>query len=232
MATWCPICCTNHSRRTRCPGELRATGEERNGWRVVVETPSGMHGYGVLLAEAGHQWRARILTFPRTLWSVPGGGGSLKFVGRTPEEAERRAAAFIRKHCLDRHYAIREDLMSLSISDAAGSPGSYVRDDAREIRIARVLPVLFGEDRPILKARTGNLSTSGMFIRTVRPLGEHRLVGVSLELEQGKVPLRGAVVWARSGPVREHPPGMGLRLLNPPPIYVRYIQALDEGAPS
>jgi Tfp pilus assembly protein PilZ len=75
-------------------------------------------------------------------------------------------------------------------------------------------------------ARTFNLSAGGMFVATEHPLSEGQLVGLLLELEHCKLPLRGSVVWQRrtSGPGR--PTGMGLRLLNPPEPYVKYVDAL------
>ena len=101
---WCRTCCTEHDRVRECPGDLRATGPERHGWRVHVETPRSHEAYGVLVAPAGELWRARILTFPNILWTIPGGGGSMKFVGRSPQEAERKAIGFIERHCDERDY--------------------------------------------------------------------------------------------------------------------------------
>jgi len=54
-------------RRLGFRGDLRATGDERHGWRVAVETPHGIEAYGVLVAPTHERWRARILTFPNVL---------------------------------------------------------------------------------------------------------------------------------------------------------------------
>ena len=78
---WCPVCCCRHRDKKDCPGELLATGPERQGWRVNVQTSTGIEACGVLVAPAGDSWRARILTFPNILWTVPDGSGTLKFVG-------------------------------------------------------------------------------------------------------------------------------------------------------
>ena len=61
---------------------------------------------------------------------------------------------------------------------------------------------------------------------TRTPLGDGELLGLSLELEHCKVPLRGSVAWHRAlrNPSRDR--GMGLRLFNPPTVYVDYIRAL------
>jgi hypothetical protein len=47
---WCAYCCTRHADAADCPGVLEATGSERPGWRVNVETPQGIQAYGALLA--------------------------------------------------------------------------------------------------------------------------------------------------------------------------------------
>ena len=83
MSEWCEICCTTHLPSHRCPGDLQATEDERHGWRVNVETPQGIEGYGVLVAPTSGPWRARILTYPNILWLVPGGRATIKFVGDT-----------------------------------------------------------------------------------------------------------------------------------------------------
>ena len=88
---WCAVCGADHAREARCPGELQATGPEQQGWKINVQTPRGMEAYGVLLAPTGERWLARVLTFPRVLWLVPGGGHTLKFLARSREQAERKA---------------------------------------------------------------------------------------------------------------------------------------------
>src|SRR6267143_1834934 len=93
--TFCCVCGTEHSGPASCPGELRATGAEKHGWRVNVETPFGHEAIGVLLAPSHDVWRARILTYPNVLWAAPGGRGAIKFVGDTPAEAEERAIKFV-----------------------------------------------------------------------------------------------------------------------------------------
>ena len=96
---WCTVCGTEHSLEERCPGELTLTGPEQRCWQTSADTPTGLRGYGVLVAQAGDYWRARILTFPNILWTIPGGWASMKFVGRTKAEAEVKAVQYIRDHC-------------------------------------------------------------------------------------------------------------------------------------
>ena len=80
---FCQVCATQHGEREDCPGELRATGPERHGWAVAVDAQRGVDLYGVIVAPSGPRWRARIVTFPNVLWTMPGGRGTIKFVGAT-----------------------------------------------------------------------------------------------------------------------------------------------------
>ncbi len=107
---WCGVCGTEHGSRRRCPGDLPATGPENPGWKVNVETPRGIEAYGVLLAPCHRRWRARVLTYPRVLWLVPGGDCSLKFMAGTADQAERKASRFISEHSLLRGYVMRDEV--------------------------------------------------------------------------------------------------------------------------
>ncbi len=221
---WCEGCGTEHAIGSRCPA-IATSGPEAPVWRVSVETPRGLQGCGVLVATAGTRWRARILTYPNVLWTVPGGGSSIKFFGRTPEEAQRKAIAFLREHCGRRGYVLNDELEVVAGPRAvAARAGQAVGAHAR--RHQRRLPVRYGRSRPILMARTGNLSETGLFVVTERPLPDGELAGLLLELEHCKVPLRGSVVWHRPRGEAGRDPGMGVALLNPPRVYTRYVQAL------
>src|SRR5260221_8463718 len=110
---FCRVCGTEHQGPASCPGELPATGVERPGWRVQVETPFGHEAIGVLLAPSHEQWRARIVTYPNVLWTAPGGRGTLKFVGDTPEQAEARAIQFVEQHVRAKRYLRRDGLASV-----------------------------------------------------------------------------------------------------------------------
>lgn len=222
---WCGRCGTEHPEDARCPTETEPDGLETPVWRITVETPRGPQGYGVLVSAVGQRWRARILTYPNVMWTVPGGGSSIKFFGRTAEDAERQAVAFIRRHCAERSYLMRDELEPLDL----GPGGPRVAAGARDVRFPRFdrrLPVRYGLNRPTLDGKTVNISESGLFVATRRPLIEGTLAGLLLELEHCKVPLRGSVVWNRIVPSFGRDAGMGLVLLQPPTIYLRYIKAL------
>ena len=93
-------------------------------------------------------------------------------------------------------------------------------------RVDRSLPVRFGRSRPTLDGRTANLSESGLFVATDSLLAGGVSLGLLLELEHCKVPLRGTVVWQRSQPSADLSSGMGMRLVNPPSVYLSYVRAL------
>ena len=168
------------------------------------------------VARADEHWRARIVTFPNILWVVPGGGETMKFYGRTEEQARRLAADFVREHCVEKGYLMRDEvefagkLHRPGISDF-GATGS--RSTVAAPRYGRRLPVRFGVSVPTHMGYTANLSETGLFIATLKPPGSGALLGLSLELEHCKVPLRGSVAWQRDAgsPVGEH--GMGMKLV-------------------
>jgi hypothetical protein len=222
MIDWCRVCGCLHSPNSPCRGELQATGVEFPGWKVNVETPRGIQAIGVLLAEAGAHWRARIMTHPNVLWTIPGGGGTMKFVGTTAEQAEQQAIDYIREHCAVRGYTMRDQLASV---EAPPAPVGHLQSD-RAPRFSRILPVRYGTNRPVLFGRTGDLSTSGLFVHTKLPLAAGGPAGMLLELEHCRLPLRGTVVWTRTSPGPSRPEGMGVQLVRPPEVYENYVHAL------
>lgn len=227
---WCSVCCTRHRPEDDCPGELPATGEERHGWRVNVATPDGVEAYGVLVCESRDLWRARILTYPNVLWVVPGGGGTLKFFGRSPQEAEERAVDFIREFCRQRRYELRrEEVRELpaDIESDAGAPARWRRRGVPAPRKIRFLPVRFGVVRASEPGGLGNLSETGLFIITDTPVKAGLRLSIVVDLKDDEIPLRGEVRWMRQQHDVGRSPGMGVRLLEPPPKYVDYVRSLS-----
>lgn len=226
---WCPVCCSQHPAEDPCPGELVATGEERHGWRVNVETPEGIEAFGVLVCESRELWRARILTYPNVLWIVPGGGGTMKFVGRTAREAEQRATEFIREYCRQRRFELRrEEVRSIpdGLDPEGATPVGWRRRGAPAPRKIRFLPVRFGVVGATEQGGLGNLSETGMFIITDAPVKAGLRLSIVVELRDREFPLKGEVRWMRQGPHVGRSPGMGVRLLESPPDYVRYVRSL------
>jgi len=224
---WCPVCCTPFSGRHACPGSLLATGHERHGWRVHVDTPHGLQAFGVLVAPADDLWRARILTYPNALWTTPGGGGSIKFAGASPDEAERRAIAFILAHCVEKGYNHRAELDPLEERRAFDDgPRGRPRRAPASKRKAVSVPVRFGSELPVREATTVNVSREGLFVGTPAPMDAGESIRIHIDVEGYTLPLRGIVIWNRRKPERGRPLGMGIRLVDPGAGYPRFVDRL------
>ena len=227
---WCPVCCCRHRDRRDCPGELLATGPERQGWRVNVQTPTGIEACGVLVAPSGDSWRARILTFPNILWTVPDGRGTLKFVGRNAGEAERQAITFVRQHIRDRGYTMRDEVVLYepgAIEAEAAPGGLIVPSGPPALRKVRFLPVRFGVAQITEIAGTGNLSETGLFIITGSPEIDGIWLNLLLDVDDDPIGLRGLVRWRNRQHRAGRSPGMGVQLNEPPPSYLSYVRTLS-----
>jgi len=225
VALWCPVCGSAHAEPRECPGDLRATGPERHGWRVAVETPHGIEAYGVLVAPTHEAWRARILTFPNVLWTIPGGAATLKFVGKTPQVAEALAVSFIEGHIRARGF-VRRDTMEHT---AAGSYRAEARPGAAvgaAMRKPHAMSIRFGNGPALFAAMTANISESGMFVATMAPLDAGTVLRVMMSLETGPLGMRGEVVWNRPRIVLGRPIGMGVRLVEPPSLYQEFVREI------
>ena len=189
--TFCPVCGGSHARPEDCPGDLRATGPERHGWRVAVETPFGIESYGVLVAPSRDRWRSRIITYPNVLWTAPGGAVSLKFVGSSPQDAESQAVAFVEAHIRSLGYVRRDalDLPAVSRYRAEAAPYALAAPGPSP-RKMRALPVRFGTGPTIFAAMTGNVSASGLFVMTLVPFDPGTDLRVLIELDTGPLGLR------------------------------------------
>mgnify|MGYP001079165945 FL=1 len=226
---WCRVCGTRHGRDAVCPGPLLATGPERSGFRIAVETPDGIEAIGVLVAPAGRVWRARVLTYPNVLWTVPGGDGSLKFVGASPAEAERKAIEYVRAHCARRGWLRRDEVVAVGRGDF---PAESVRGPrapgAPAERKVRALPVRYGTEAPTAGALTANVSETGLFVATIEPFVPGTEVRLRVEFDEDtNVPVLGRVVWNREKMEIGRPSGMGIRLLALSTAYVRAVRALS-----
>jgi len=223
---WCSVCCTRHDFERRCPGELLATDVERHGWRVSVKTGARTEEYGVLIAPSGGIWRARILTYPNMLWSVPGSRSTMKFAGGSAAEAERRARDYVVKLCAQRNFKVSEVNQApasnaVKSENAEGSAGPEGRTRHLHSIVAR-----FGEEEPVEEGATADLSSGGMFIITNRPLPKGRKLKVVLEMENATLPLLGVVAWIRTRPEEGRQAGMGVELTQPPALYEYYVRKL------
>lgn len=222
---WCEVCSTLHVRRETCPGPLDATGPEVETRRIRVFT-GRFEAFGILTAPVEGHWRARILTLPRMLWSVPGRRDTVKFVGETRGEAENKAVAFVVEHCRSRGHRIldadapRQELVAASV----GSPEQPLTQ--REPRLPRAIPVRFGAKSADHRGTTADLSRGGLFLVTGRPLPVRTEIRMVLEVSPYEIPMHGVVAWSRLEARDGTPPGMGVRLAVPPSMYLRYIDRL------
>jgi hypothetical protein len=225
-SAWCAVCCTRHTPREACPGELLATGPESHGWRVLVSTRTSQEVYGVVVAPCGDRWRARILTYPNILW-VLSGGGSMKFVGRTAAEAEAQGIAFVQAHCEARGYPIKQKLPavrsgSIDPEQAAGTAASAeVRAKERPLR-PHVVRYRIG--RTLEETETDNVSEGGMFIRSDTPAAVGTSLRVELQIGGTWLPLQVLVRWIREPGEVGRPAGMGIQVLQPPPRYIHFVR--------
>jgi hypothetical protein len=208
---------------------LLASGPERHGWRVLVRTTTRAEVYGVLVAESRERWRARVVTYPNMLWSVPGGRGTLKFVGNSAQEAESKAIDFILEHCRLRGYKVAEEIPDVESAPLAGEQAPQPQAPAAgDPRFLRSLVIRFGEEKTDKVGMTADLSRGGLFIITDRPIPSGKPLKMLLELEQYTVPLQGKVAWVRNKAEQGRPAGMGIQLRNAPHLYARYVRTLNE----
>ena len=225
--SWCPVCGGTHQEAHECPGDLRATGPERHGWRVLVETPYGIESYGVLVAPSAELFRARIITYPNILWTVPGGALTVKFASRSAQEAEAQAIAFIEGHIKAMGYVRRDALETPGVARyRAEAVARAAMAAGPALRKLRTMPVRFGTGTTLFSAMTGNISESGLFVMTLVPFDPGTGVRVLLDLEIGPVGLQGKVVWKRETVVLGRPVGMGIRLVAPPATYREFVVEL------
>jgi len=223
---WCPVCGGGHARPQDCPGDLRATGPERHGWRVAVETSYGVEAYGVLVAPSFDVWRARVITYPNILWTVPGGAITLKFSAATAQEAEAQAVAFVEGHIKARGYVAHESSDAPSVSQFRAEAAAKPAPAGPALRKVRAIPIRFGSGPSLFAAMTGNVSESGLFVMTLAPFEPGTGVRVMMDLDTGPLGLKGEVVWKRDRIVLGRPVGMGVQLIAAPDSYREFVLEL------
>lgn len=94
-----------------------------------------------------------------------------------------------------------------------------VKGPAPSRRSRKRFPVRFGPARPEHIGYSGNVSASGMMIRTTRVFVPGTRLHLEVDLGPRQIRLLGTVVWARAGDVRwlsVGRVGMGLKFVNPP----------------
>ena len=166
---------------------------------------------------------------PNVLWTVPGGRSSLKFVGATPQEAEASALSFIAGHDGARPAERLRSVSSPRPQPAPRAPAlPAIPAAACASRRKRVrFAVRFGQARAAVLGTTANVSPDGMFIATPAPPEPGTPLRVHVEAHGGTVELRGIVMWRRTTSDRGRPPGMGVKLLYPPPVWEGLVASLE-----
>jgi Tfp pilus assembly protein PilZ len=225
---WCSTCCTQHGAAGDCPGPLLATGPEGHARKFSVAEKGRLEYYGVLIAEAGDCWRARVFTYPNMLWSVPGGRGTIKFAGATAKEAETLAVEFLREHCESRNCTMQDAADEPTAGWGQGSTDSGAAKDGKEQRHPCKVPIRFGEEKAIRAATTANLSPGGIYIATDKPIEKGKSVRMLLDVQAYTIPLVGTVAWVRVNEEVGKPKGMGVQLNQPPALFLRYVATVQE----
>ena len=191
-----------------------------------VRTARGTEDVGVLIARTRGRWRARIVTYPNVLWMIPGGGGAMKFVAASPQDAERQGIAFIKAHCMERGWLRRDEIVPVTLGTFADerAPDAVAPSPAR--RCLRTFPIWYGLLVPTIEAVTANVSATGLFITTHNLFDQGTGLRMRLDLYTFRVALKGQVVWNRDTSVVGRPAGLGIRLVEPPAMYVKFVETL------
>jgi hypothetical protein len=191
-----------------------------------VATSHGLEAYGVLVAPSHDHWRARVVTYPNILWTIPGGSCTLKFVGDSPQLAESRAIAFVEDHIAALGYARYEAADSPAVGRINAEAKAGVATTPADPRKVHAVPVRFGVDGETFIAMTNDLSVSGLFVATLAPLDPGRRIRILMDLDAGPVAMEGDVVWQRVRHLPGRPAGMGVHLIAPPKTYLEYVRSL------
>jgi Tfp pilus assembly protein PilZ len=227
-AGWCAVCGTRHSR-VRCLGEVLAIEPERHAWRGTFSNSNGTReAIGVLVAPCDRGWRARVLTYPRRLWTVPGTTCTIKFVAETAEHAEREAREFIEQHCVERDLRPIEDtgLATTVEPFSREESGKSARLDAARRRLCEIHVRFALADDPPLDATVVFASERGVFIATDCSTTVGQAIRIQAELDGLSVAMSGEVRSVISTASPGRPQGIGIRLTDPPARFVSYVRRL------
>lgn len=227
---WCTVCCTRHAPGGDCPGSLLATGPERHARKFTSVTEDNrVEYYGILIAEAGDHWRARIFTYPDVLWRVPDGARTVKFSGATARDAESRAIDYVEEHCNEHGCTISEtveDEIPLPV-EAENADHKKARGGKEDRHLCKV-PIRFGEEMATQVATTANFSAHGIYIATDKLVEKGKRLRMSLTVQAYTISLVGTVMWVRNNEEPGKPKGIGVQLEKPPALYLRYVEEVCE----
>ena len=97
-------------------------------------------------------------------------------------------------------------------------------------RAHRRIEVRYGPERPEYIGYSGNVSRSGIMVRTIRVFPPGTFLHLELKFPDGSFQARGEVVWAREGPVQLLSTGrigMGINFLHPSEEFREYLERVS-----
>jgi len=100
-------------------------------------------------------------------------------------------------------------------------------------RVVKRLFIHFGPEHPVNIGFTGDISSTGLFIKTNTIFPPGSVLKIEIELPNSKtIHMQGTVMWAKRVPatlVRHvKNSGMGVRILQPPEEYLNFLESLEE----
>jgi Tfp pilus assembly protein PilZ len=161
----------------------------------------------------------------------------MRFLGDSPQEAERQASEFIRRHIASAGLSVAEAPgpvkarapVAAGVAEANGPPDGgesrRVPDPSGRRKLCS-LPVAFGHNAETRKARVANVSERGMFVATDEPMEPGSVIRLRLQADSLSIPIRGMVVWTRLKEEQGRMKGMGIRLFKPPALYLSFVRGL------
>lgn len=184
----------------------------------MLETQKGMQACGVLVAPSAAMWRARIVTYPKAPWMIPGGRGAIRFAGSSSNQAESRAVAYVHAVCADRGWSWNDVLPMRRKGDGKALP---------ERRKRRSLPIRYttADIAPQLST-VSNLSEGGLFLASPEPLDQGTHLRLEIEIYGSVATLDGTVAWIRTKLEPGRPRGMGIVLDESPAVWVSFVRGL------
>ena len=218
------------------------------GRATTVLTSWGRETYQIWIQPAPPGWVARIVTLPDRLWSSPGGRHVLKFYGESAVEAEAAAMRFIEDECVRTSRRIAPPLVGETdsvpppalldpdrratnrVSIPPGPPGPPTLHIEPALRTPRRLLLRFGPHQPDRPALTGNLSETGLFIITDRPIPAGVAVQIDLRFPEGPVRLDARSIWVRGQQIENLSVGFGVHLRMSPRDYIQRVRTLRDAA--
>ena len=88
----------------------------------------------------------------------------------------------------------------------------------------------YGPEEPRFVGYSGNVSRSGIMVRTIRVFAPGTVLRLELKFPDRTFLVRGEVVWAREGPVQLLSTGrigMGINFVSPPQDFLSFLEQVS-----